>query len=473
MLSKMTRHAKESFKTRPKRVIPADLASSADISRWSQQSTYEAHKTTHPRVNSLRVSGQNPNWVLSGGEDHQVLLYDVSSQRVERRFEGHSKPVRSVLLVESGNSRAVVSGSEDRTVRVWQDGGLGGSDRRVEERPTILRVHSGEVTGLALQPTGAFFVSCGRDGVWAFYDLAAGRLVQTVGTAGGAGREDARAMETVEFHPDGLILATGMREGAVQVWDMKTQSSVASFGEPGAAVEAVAFSENGYYMASGGEEGRVRVWDLRNGECVKEWEAGAAVHALQFDASGCYLGVGAETVSVWESKTWEKVWECAEAVGGVHCLAFGEKAQYLLAGCGNRSIARFSLWCVCWNKQKRTRSLIAADSFGSDSAETRDASARPPSASRKCCCAAAPPLLRPPERRDAERSCSPDCSSAFRRWARWTARRTAHNTPRPRSPRTRRPSPRAPRAGSARRRRSRRPESAGRAGRARATPLRS
>lgn len=51
---------------------------------------------------------------------------------------------------------------------------------RVEERPTILRAHSEEVTGLALQPTGEFFVSCGRDGLWAFYDVAAARLVQTV-----------------------------------------------------------------------------------------------------------------------------------------------------------------------------------------------------------------------------------------------------------------------------------------------------
>ncbi|CBK23997.2 uncharacterized protein [Blastocystis hominis] len=329
MLSKMTRRAKESFKTRPKRVIPSDLATSEDISKWSLQSTYSAHKTAHPRVNALRISAVSPDLVLSGGDDGQVLLYDASAQRVERRFEGHAKPVSSALLVESGSARVVVSGSLDRTVRVWSG----------EERPTILRAHSEEVTGLALQPTGEFFVSCGRDGLWAFYDLAAARLVQTV-------RSEKSALETAEFHPDGLILATGTREGVVQVWDMKTQSCVASFGEagePARAVQAVAFSENGYTMASGGEDGKVRVWDLRNGECVKEWEVGSAVRALQFDFAGCYLGVGSDAVSVWESKAWTKVWECAEDADGYHCLAFGDKAKYLLAGCGNRSVARFSL----------------------------------------------------------------------------------------------------------------------------------
>lgn len=49
-----------------------------------------------------------------------------------------------------------------------------------EERPTILKNHSAEVTGLSLQATGDFFVSCARDGTWCFYDLTTARLVQTV-----------------------------------------------------------------------------------------------------------------------------------------------------------------------------------------------------------------------------------------------------------------------------------------------------
>ena len=124
MLSKMTRRAKESFKTRPTRVIPADLATAESISQWSLQSTYSAHKTAHPRVNALRISAVSPDLILSGGDDGQVLLYDASNQRVERRFEGHAKPVSSALLVEAGSARVVVSGSLDRTVRVWSGGGF-------------------------------------------------------------------------------------------------------------------------------------------------------------------------------------------------------------------------------------------------------------------------------------------------------------------------------------------------------------
>lgn len=44
----------------------------------------------------------------------------------------------------------------------------------------MFKQHSAEVTGVALQPVGEFFCSCGRDGAWFFYDIAAARAVQTV-----------------------------------------------------------------------------------------------------------------------------------------------------------------------------------------------------------------------------------------------------------------------------------------------------
>lgn len=123
-MSKMTRRAKENFKTRPKRQIPEDLASAEDLARWSLQSTYSAHKTSHPRVNALRISAVSDDLVLSGGEDHQVLLYNVAAQKIEQSFTGHSKPISGLLLLENA-SRVVVSSSLDRTVRIWQGGRCG------------------------------------------------------------------------------------------------------------------------------------------------------------------------------------------------------------------------------------------------------------------------------------------------------------------------------------------------------------
>lgn len=44
----------------------------------------------------------------------------------------------------------------------------------------MFKQHAAEVTGLALQPVGDFFCSCGRDGSWCFYDIPAVKAVTSV-----------------------------------------------------------------------------------------------------------------------------------------------------------------------------------------------------------------------------------------------------------------------------------------------------
>ena len=153
-------------------------------------------------------------------------------------------------------------------------------------------------------------------------------------------------METLQFHPDGLILASGTNKGVVEIWDLKSQTNVTNFSEHSGRVGSVAFSENGYIMASGAADG-VKIWDLRNGACLKTLSVGSGVHCVGFDYSGVYLGVGADDVSVFSTKSWERVWNCAEDVNGYHSLLFGESARYLLTGCGNRSVVKFSNCLVC------------------------------------------------------------------------------------------------------------------------------
>ena len=87
-------------------------------------------------------------------------------------------------------------------------------------------------------------------------------------------------METVAFHPDGLILATGMEQGAVAVWDVKSQGCVTQFEGHAGAVKSLAFSENGFVMASGSVDGTVKVWDLRNGACLQTLAIGKSTRLL-------------------------------------------------------------------------------------------------------------------------------------------------------------------------------------------------
>lgn len=67
---------------------------------------------------------------------------------------------------------------------------------------------------------------------------------------------------SVQFHPDGLILATGTASKVVRIWELRQVKNVAVFEGHLGPVTALSFSENGYHLATAAAEG-VKLWDLR------------------------------------------------------------------------------------------------------------------------------------------------------------------------------------------------------------------
>jgi WD40 repeat protein len=49
--------------------------------------------------------------------DGTIKVWDLESGREVRGFDGHKRPVSSVMW--SGDGRRILSGSADHTVRVW------------------------------------------------------------------------------------------------------------------------------------------------------------------------------------------------------------------------------------------------------------------------------------------------------------------------------------------------------------------
>ncbi len=57
-------------------------------------------------------------WIVSGSADRTVKVWEAATGRLLRSLEGHTGSVRAVAVSPDG--RFTVSGSEDRTVKVWE-----------------------------------------------------------------------------------------------------------------------------------------------------------------------------------------------------------------------------------------------------------------------------------------------------------------------------------------------------------------
>ncbi|PWN22680.1 WD40 repeat-like protein [Microstroma glucosiphilum] len=326
-----------------RKTVAEGYATASDLESFSQKSAATSlHSAKPPGVSSLAISA-NGKFTLTGGVDKQVHVYDRStsgsSNKAVANLKGHTKKITHVEF--SSNAGAVASGpeanevpnpafavsaSEDKTVKVWKLEGDG-------EVPSYTLLHTlsdfkASISGISIHPSGDLLATVLEDGTWTLHDLSAGSdALLTVPAPAGESADDATGgyeYASVQWHPDGQLLAMGTTGGVVRIWDVKTAAKVATFnvlqGSEGSTGEAVTvdsldFSENGYSLAVAAKGlASAQVWDLRklalttSIPLTSEAAQGALV---RFDPSASYLAVATSSqLKVYANKTWKELRVC-------------------------------------------------------------------------------------------------------------------------------------------------------------------
>jgi len=67
---------------------------------------------------------------------------------------------------------------------------------------------------------------------------------------------------SVDFSPDGKLLASGGRDNTVRLWDVVTQKQVGLLPKHTDRVNAIVFSRDGRWLASGSSDGTILLWEV-------------------------------------------------------------------------------------------------------------------------------------------------------------------------------------------------------------------
>lgn len=111
-------------------------------------------------VMSLSVSPNNQSFISSGG-DHDALLWDICSQKITHRFSGHSQCIN---MVKHFDDIVIATASNDTTVRLW--------DPRTWRSIMKLDHSTDNVTAIDHHQTMITTSSC--DGIVRTYDIRKG-----------------------------------------------------------------------------------------------------------------------------------------------------------------------------------------------------------------------------------------------------------------------------------------------------------
>jgi WD40 repeat protein len=296
--------------------------------------------------------------LVTASIDQTARLWNIATGEFLRELKGHADGVTSVAFSADGR---VVTGSSDRTLRIWDVAG--------EPRP--LR-HDRDVMTAAFDATGSRVVTASADKTARIWDAATGTMLREL--------PHKSQVDEASFSPDNALILT-RSENMVRVWDAVTGDMrrelrddggifgarfiadgtsthvVLIFGKHAAIWDAVSGTlvrelknhSGGFGSPAVSADGRriadhygdhARIWDAATGTLVRDITSpGGSVWSTALSPDGKRL-VTAETTGlarVWNTDTGDTLQELNGHAGSVSSAAFSADGTRIVTASSDRT----------------------------------------------------------------------------------------------------------------------------------------
>ena len=268
-------------------------------------------------ITSVAFSPDGTKLAEANGEGF-VQVWDLESNRILRRFDGHRGTVWSVAFSPDGETLA--SGSSDQSVRLWDVS----SGRELRN----LQGYSSLVLSVAFSPDGETLASASDDQSVRLWDVSSGRELETL-------QGHSSWVGSVAFSPDGETLASASYDQSVRLWDVSSGRELRTLQGHSAGVFSVAFSPDGETLASASYDQSVRLWDVSSSRELKTLQGHSDwVRSVAFSPDGETLASASfdQSVRLWDVARGRELETLQGHSDGVLSVAFSPDGEKLAAG---------------------------------------------------------------------------------------------------------------------------------------------
>jgi WD40 repeat protein len=313
-----------SFSADGTRVVAIDKGGTAIVIDPSQSETMRWVTATGMSAQTLDVDPSNAGRAVVTTESGAPAIWDVTAGYHD--YEAAIEP-----LPDGG----VITGSWDGSVVAWT----------VDLTPRVLVPASGDpVQDLEVSQNGQRIAVARKSAGVEVIDASDSRVVFSMSMG------DLGAW-AVALSPDGRFVAGGDGNGRVVVWDVSTETEVASSDQHSAPVISLEYGADASQLVSASNDQTAIIWDVDPLRPAQKLPLGTRARAAAWNDTGTLVAIGGEDGSVqfWDPATGEHLHE-GSADGhakAVNDVAFNTAGDRLASASEDHSI-------IVWNTENGT-----------------------------------------------------------------------------------------------------------------------
>jgi Tol biopolymer transport system component/cytidylate kinase len=256
--------------------------------------------------------------IVSGSWDKTVRVWDAHTGDELAVLEGHSRVVTSASF--SPNGQQIVSGSSDKTVRVW--------NAQTGIQLAVLEGHSRVVTSALFSPDGQQIVSGSSDKTVRIWNAQTGDQLAVL-------EGHSNSVTSASFSPDAQHIVSGSHDNTVCVWNARTGDQLAVLEGHSRVETSTSFLPDGQQIVSGSRSNTVRVQYAQTGnqlEVIERHKNGVTSASFSPDGQQIVLGFLDATVRVWNAQTGDQLAVLEGHKNRVTSASFSPDGQQIVSG---------------------------------------------------------------------------------------------------------------------------------------------